>query len=83
MSQLTNPAPANDRILRITTILAAIIVPILSVAFLMLYLFPGQSGLLFAWPIKPKMSAMMLGATMAVASAILLVFPELLIPTWP
>lgn len=64
MSQrLAQVVVANDRILKVTTLLAALIVPILTVAFLMLYLFPGRSGLLFAWPVKPNMSAMMLGAT--------------------
>jgi hypothetical protein len=43
--------------------LAAIIVPFLVAAFIMLYLLPNDTGSLFAWPIKPPMSAMMLGAT--------------------
>ncbi len=43
--------------------LAAIVVPFLVVAFGMLYFFPDISGTLFAWPIKPHMSAMTLGAT--------------------
>lgn len=46
----------------ITCVLAAIIVPILVVAFGMLYLFPERSGELFAWPVRPPMTAMMLGA---------------------
>jgi hypothetical protein len=54
---------AYDRVLGMTRILAVIIVPILIAAFLILYLFPNDSGRLFAWPIKPPMSAMMLGAT--------------------
>lgn len=57
---LDNP---GDRVLIITRVLATIIVPILLVAFIMLYLFPNNSGNLFAWPIKPPMTAMMLGAT--------------------
>jgi hypothetical protein len=57
----TDTAP--DRVLPMTRILAAIIVPVLLAAFLILYLFPNDSGRLFAWPIKPPMSAMMLGAT--------------------
>jgi hypothetical protein len=52
-----------DRVLTATRVLAAIIVPILFAAFIMLYLFPNNSGLLFAWPIKPQMGAMMLGGT--------------------
>jgi hypothetical protein len=54
---------ASDRVLPVTRVLAAVVVPFLVVAFGMLYLFPGSSGALFAWPIKPRMSAMMLGAT--------------------
>lgn len=54
---------AANQILPITRVLAGIVVPVLFVAFVMLYLFPDNSGQLFAWPIKPRMSAMMLGAT--------------------
>ncbi len=54
---------APDRVLGVTRLLAAIIVPILLAAFIMLYLFPNDSGRLFAWPIKPPLSAMLLGAT--------------------
>jgi hypothetical protein len=57
------PAAAPDQVLGITRFLAAIIVPILLAAFIMLYLFPDDSGRLFAWPIKPPLSAMLLGAT--------------------
>ena len=53
----------DDRVLFVTRAIAALIVPILVVAFLMLYLFPSYSGALFAWPIRPQMSAMMLGGT--------------------
>ena len=53
----------NDRVLLATRVLAGIVVPVLVVAFVMLYLMPDNSGRLFAWPIKPRMSAMMLGAT--------------------
>jgi hypothetical protein len=53
----------QDRVLVASRVLAAVIVPILVAAFIMLYLFPNDTGRLFAWPIKPPMSAMMLGAT--------------------
>jgi hypothetical protein len=53
----------HHQLLPITRRLAAVIVPILVAAFIMLYLFPNDSGRLFAWPISPPMSAMMLGAT--------------------
>ncbi len=63
MAANQNTQTLTDRVLPVTRILAVIIVPILAAAFLMLYLFPNHSGVLFAWPIKPQMSAMMLGAT--------------------
>jgi hypothetical protein len=65
-SQTTSQKPldsASDRVLPASRVLAAIIVPILVAAFIMLYLLPNDTGSLFAWPIKPPMSAMMLGAT--------------------
>ena len=52
----------DDRVFLVTRLLAAIIVPILVIAFGMLYLLPGSSSELFAWPIRPAMTAMMLGA---------------------
>jgi len=52
----------DDRVFLFTRVLAGLIVPILTVAFGMLYLFPNRSGELFAWPIRPPMTAMMLGA---------------------
>jgi hypothetical protein len=45
-------------------ILSALLVPVLVVAFAMLYLFPESVGAdNFAWPVRPLMSSMMLGAT--------------------
>ena len=54
---------APDRVLGVTHILAVIIVPILVAAFIILYLFPNDTSRLFAWPIKPPLSARLLGAT--------------------
>jgi hypothetical protein len=51
-----------DRILPATRLLAGIVVPVLITAFVILFLFPDLSRL-FAWPIRPPMNAMMLGAT--------------------
>ncbi len=56
-------AVADDRVLPATRLLAFVIVPILTVAFVMLWIFPEHSGQLFSWPIRPPMTAMMLGAT--------------------
>ena len=53
----------QDRVYPLTRILAAVIIPFLVAAFLILYLAPQDSGARFAWPIKPTMSARMLGAT--------------------
>jgi hypothetical protein len=59
-----SPAHANDdRVLPVTRALAFAIVPILTVAFVMLWVFPANTGQLFSWPVKPEMTAMMLGAT--------------------
>jgi hypothetical protein len=45
-------------------ILSALLVPVLVVAFAMLYLSPESVGAdYFAWPVRPLMSSMMLGAT--------------------
>ena len=57
-----NSPQRDDRLYPITRALAAIIVPILTVAFGMLYLFPERTEELFAWALRPSMSAMMLGA---------------------
>lgn len=52
----------SDRVLPETRWISAIIVPFLVVAFGILYLLPDHTQELFAWGIKPRMSAMMLGA---------------------
>ena len=52
----------DDHIYRFTWLLAVIIIPFLIVAWIILYLLPTRSGELFAWPVKPPMTAMMLGA---------------------
>lgn len=44
-------------------VLAALLVPVLFVAFTILYLLPEVGINHFAWPIRPLMSSMMLGAT--------------------
>jgi hypothetical protein len=52
----------DDRILLITRIVAAVIVPVLIAAFIVLYFFPQRSGDLFAWQIKPNLMAVYMGA---------------------
>ena len=56
------PVLHDNQLLFITRLVAALIVPVLTIAFVMLYLFPTYSDVLFAWAIKPSMTAMMLGA---------------------
>jgi hypothetical protein len=53
---------STDRIYPLTRIVAAIVVPILVFAFVILYLYPDQSGERFAWAINPPMMAMFIGA---------------------
>lgn len=53
----------QDIVLRETRWAALFVIPILAAAFLILYIIPDSNGQHFAWPVKPRMSAMMLGAT--------------------
>jgi len=59
---MTTSSLPNDGIYRFTWLLAVFIIPFLIVAWIILYLLPQRSGELFAWPIKPPMTAMLLGA---------------------
>ena len=52
----------DDRVLRTTRVLSMVIVPFLLVAFVVLFVFADHTKRLFAWPIKPQMSAMVLGS---------------------
>jgi len=52
----------DDRILLSTRIVAALIVPFLIFAFIVLYLRPETSGERFAWEIRPNMTAALMGA---------------------
>ncbi len=52
----------DDRIYLYTRGLAVVIIPFLIVAFIILFIFPARTGELFAWPIKPSMTAMMLAS---------------------
>lgn len=55
----------DDRILPVTRAVAALVIPFLVVAFVILYVFPGDTERLFAWKLQPTMSAMMLAAAYA------------------
>src|SRR4051794_1890293 len=53
---------ADDRVLALTRAVAWFIVPFLVVAFAVLWPVPTDVGALFAWPIAPTLTAMILGA---------------------
>ncbi|HEY3437318.1 MAG TPA: hypothetical protein VGK35_06485, partial [Actinotalea sp.] len=55
-------AVRDDRVLTYTRVLAGVIIPFLLAAFVILYLFPGDTKRLFAWTIKPTMTSMMLAS---------------------
>ncbi|MCA9872558.1 MAG: hypothetical protein KC441_02860 [Anaerolineales bacterium] len=52
----------DDRILPVTRWVAGLVVPILVLAFIILYFLPNRTGDYFAWTIKPTMTPMMMGA---------------------
>lgn len=53
---------ADDRIYPLTRLIAALVTPVLLLAFVILYLYPELSAERFAWEIKPKMTAAFMGA---------------------
>lgn len=55
----------DNQILSETRWVAGLVIPFLVVAFIILFIFPDQTGMLFAWKIQPSMSAMMLGSAYA------------------
>lgn len=54
--------PRDDRILPLTRGVAILVIPFLLVAFGLLYLHPERAAELFAWPIKPQLTAMLLAS---------------------
>ncbi len=57
-----NRIARDDRVLPETRVVSALIVPFLIVGFVILYLFPGDTGRLFAWTIEPRMTPLVMGA---------------------
>jgi hypothetical protein len=55
----------EDRILPEARWVAALVIPFLVAAFVILYMLPQETERLFAWRMQPSMSAMMLGAAYA------------------
>lgn len=53
----------GGRILLATRLVSGLIIPFLVAAFIILFLRPQETERLFAWPMGPPMTAMMLGAT--------------------
>lgn len=51
----------DDRVLTTTRIVSIVIVPVLTAAFVILFLFPGQTHELWGWTIRSRMSAMFMG----------------------
>jgi hypothetical protein len=52
----------DDRVLRTTRTVAAVIIPFLVLAFVVLDGWPRDTARLFAWPIKPPLTPMLLGS---------------------
>ncbi len=52
----------DDRVLRATRITAVVLVPVLLTAGVILYLFPDDTERLFAWPMRPRPTALVMGA---------------------
>jgi hypothetical protein len=55
-------AERDDRVLRYTRGLSLSIVPFLIAGFVILYLFPQHTARLWAWPLRPTMTAMVLAS---------------------
>ncbi|GAB3606715.1 hypothetical protein GCM10027413_21240 [Conyzicola nivalis] len=56
---------ASDRVLTYTRVIAAIILPFLGAAVVLLYLLPDDTDATFAWTIQPALTAMFLGCAYA------------------
>ncbi|MGO9293574.1 MAG: hypothetical protein ACLP52_06770 [Streptosporangiaceae bacterium] len=59
---VTRGAGRDDRVLPLTRGVSLVIIPFLVVAFFVLYPWPHDTGRLFAWDIKPAITAMILGS---------------------
>ena len=58
---LVQPLERDDRVLRTTRAVSIVIVPVLTAAFVILFLFPGQTRDLWGWTIRSRMSCMFMG----------------------
>lgn len=55
------PPVRDDRVLATTRAISVTIVPVLTAAFVILFLFPGQTRTLWGWTIRSRMSCMFMG----------------------
>lgn len=55
-------ATHDDHVVRTTHAVSAVIIPFLLLAFAVLWGWPRETGRLFAWPIKPPLTALLLGS---------------------
>jgi hypothetical protein len=62
MSRNLCNAGQRDSVLPVTRWLSISLLPFLAVAFVLLYVWPDRTGQLFAWTIRPDLTAMMLAA---------------------
>jgi hypothetical protein len=62
MASRTADQLKDDRVLTTTRVVSAVIIPFLVLAFVVLDGWPRDTARLFAWPIKPPLTAMLLGS---------------------
>lgn len=55
-------ARRDDRILPESRAASAVLAPVLATAFVILYIFPGDTDRFFAWTIQPKLTPILIGA---------------------
>ena len=55
------PSVRDDRVLAVTRVVSVAIVPVLTAAFVILFLFPGQTHELWGWTIRSRMTCMFMG----------------------
>jgi hypothetical protein len=58
---VAEPPVRDDRVLRTTRAVSIVIVPVLTAAFVILFLLPGQTRTLWGWTIRSRMSCMFMG----------------------
>lgn len=61
MEPMADHSAKDDRVLKPTRVISVVIIPVLAAAFVILYLFPGRTGQLWAWEMRPTMTAMVMG----------------------